>query len=51
MKPTWYCRSAFRIETGAANILIDPFLSDKPAWDKGWLGSPGGEDSTQGGGR
>jgi hypothetical protein len=37
------------IEAGAAKVLIDLFLSDKPSWDKGWLGSPAGEDSTQGG--
>ena len=30
--------SAFRIEAGAAKILIDPFLSDNPSWDKGWSG-------------
>ena len=39
------------IEAGAAKILIDPFLSDNPSWDKGWIGSRAGEDSTQGGGR
>jgi hypothetical protein len=37
------------IEAGAAKILIDPFLSDNPSWDKGWIGSRAGEDSTQGG--
>jgi L-ascorbate metabolism protein UlaG (beta-lactamase superfamily) len=37
------------IEAGAAKILIDPFLSDNPSWDKGWIGSRPGEDSTQGG--
>jgi hypothetical protein len=37
------------IEVGAAKILIDPFLSDSPSWDKGWIGSRAGEDSTQGG--
>lgn len=37
------------IEAGAAKVLIDPFLSDNPTWDKGWLGSHAGEDSTQGG--
>jgi hypothetical protein len=51
MKLTWYSHSAFRIEAGAANILSDPFLSDNPSWDKGWIGSRAGEDSTQGGGR
>ena len=49
MKLTWY--AAFRIDVGAAKILIDPFLSDHPSWDKGWIGSLAGEDSTQGGGR
>src|SRR5215471_7361534 len=39
------------IEAGAANILIDPFLSDNPSWHKGWIGSRAGEDSTRGGGR
>jgi L-ascorbate metabolism protein UlaG (beta-lactamase superfamily) len=51
IKPTWYGHSAFRIEAGAAKILIDPFRSDDPSWDKGWIGSRAGEDSTQGGGR
>ena len=36
---------------GAAKILIDPCLSDNPSWDKGWIGSHAGEDSTQEGGR
>ena len=35
MKLTWLGHSAFRIEAGAAKILIDPFLSDNPSWDKG----------------
>src|SRR4030088_2345003 len=30
MKLTWYGHSAFRIEAGAAKILIDPFLPDNP---------------------
>ena len=47
----WYGHSGFRIEAGAAKILIDPFLSDNPSWDKGWIGSRAGEDSTQGGER
>jgi L-ascorbate metabolism protein UlaG (beta-lactamase superfamily) len=50
MKLTWYCHSAFRIETGAAKILIDPFLSDNPSWEV-WIGRGSGEDSTQGGGQ
>jgi hypothetical protein len=51
MKLTWYRHSAFRIEAGAAKILIDPFMSDNPSWDKEWIGSRAGEDSTRGGGR
>jgi hypothetical protein len=51
MRLTWYGHSAFRIEAAAANILSDPFLSDNLSWDKGWIGSRAGEDSTQGGGR
>ena len=51
MKLTWYGHSAFRIEAGAAKILIDLFLSDNPSSDKGCIGSRAGEDSTQGGGR
>lgn len=38
MKLTWYGHSAFRIETGNAKILIDPFLTGNPSWDKGWEG-------------
>jgi hypothetical protein len=51
MKLTWYGHSAFRIEAGAAKILIVLFLSDNPSSDKGCIGSRAGEDSTQGGGR
>jgi L-ascorbate metabolism protein UlaG (beta-lactamase superfamily) len=51
MKLTWYRHSAFRIEAGAAKILIDPSLSDNPSWDKEWIGSRAGEDPTRGGGR
>jgi len=36
MKLTWYGHSAFRIEVGAAKILIDPFLSNNPSWKRGW---------------
>lgn len=36
MKLTWYGHSAFRIEVGASKILIDPFLSENPSWNKGW---------------
>jgi L-ascorbate metabolism protein UlaG (beta-lactamase superfamily) len=38
MKVTWYGQSAFRIETGEAKILIDPFLSQNPLWAKSWEG-------------
>jgi len=51
MKLTWHGHSAFRIEAGAAKILIDPFVSDNPSWHKGWIGSRAGEDSTRGGER
>ncbi|QKV17993.1 metal-dependent hydrolase [Oricola thermophila] len=36
MKITWYGHSAFRVEAGDAQILIDPFLSGNPKWDGGW---------------
>ena len=32
MKLTWFGHSAFRVEFGAARILIDPFLSGNPAF-------------------
>jgi L-ascorbate metabolism protein UlaG (beta-lactamase superfamily) len=51
MKLTWHGHSAFRIEAGAAKILIDRFLSDKPSRDNGWSGCLTGENSTQGGDR
>ena len=51
MKLTWHGHSAFRIEAGAAEILIDPFLSDNPSWDKAWSGYLAGKNSTQGGDR
>ncbi len=38
MKLTWYGHSAFRVETGAAKILIDPFLNGNPSWTGGWEG-------------
>jgi L-ascorbate metabolism protein UlaG (beta-lactamase superfamily) len=47
MKLTWLGHSAFRIEAGAANILIDPLLSDNPAGDKGWSGYRTDKNSTQ----
>jgi L-ascorbate metabolism protein UlaG (beta-lactamase superfamily) len=51
MKPTWHGHSAFCIEASKARIFIDPFLSDSPSWDKGWIGYRAGENSTQGGDR
>ena len=36
---------------GAAKNLIDPFLSDKPSWDKGWSSYLTGKNSIQGGER
>ncbi len=36
MKLTWYGHSAFRIETGDATILIDPYLVGNPVWQGGW---------------
>ncbi|TPW27125.1 metal-dependent hydrolase [Pararhizobium mangrovi] len=36
MKITWYGHSAFRVETGDARIMIDPFLTDNPSWNGGW---------------
>jgi L-ascorbate metabolism protein UlaG (beta-lactamase superfamily) len=51
MKLTSYNHSAPRIDAGAATIMIDPFLSDNPSWDKGWTGGRVGEDVTQGEGR
>ncbi|MEX0406998.1 metal-dependent hydrolase [Aquibium sp. LZ166] len=36
MKITWLGHSAFRIEAAGATILIDPFLTGNPSWNKGW---------------
>ena len=51
MKLTWDGHSAFRIEAGAAKILIDPFLSNNPSRDNGWSGYLADKKSTQGGDR
>ena len=48
MKQTWHGHSAFRTEAGQAKILIDPFLSDNPSRDNGYLTF---NNSTQGGDR
>ena len=39
------------VEADAAKIAIDPFQSDNPSRDKGWIGCRADEDSTQGGDR
>ena len=49
MKQTWHGHSAFRIEAGEAEILIDPFLSDNLSRDNGRSGYLTGKNSTQGG--
>ena len=36
MKITYYGHSAFRIETGGAVILVDPFFTGNPAAKTGW---------------
>ena len=51
MKQTWDGHCAFRIETGEAKILIDPFLSDNSSRDDGWNGCLRGKNSTPGGDR
>ena len=51
MKQTWRGHSAFRIEAGAARILIDLSLSDNQSRDNGWSGCLTGKNSTPGGDR
>jgi L-ascorbate metabolism protein UlaG (beta-lactamase superfamily) len=51
MKLTWHGHSAFRIEAGAAKILIDPFLSDNQSRDRGLSGYLTGKNSRPGGDR
>ena len=51
MKRKWYGDAAFRVEAGAAKILINPFLFGIFSRDKWWIGCRRGEDPTQGGGR
>ena len=51
MKQACYGDSASHIEAGADEILIDPFLSDKPSRGNGWSGYLTGKNSTQGGDR
>ena len=38
MKLTWYGHSAFRVEVGNARILIDPYFTGNPSWNRGWEG-------------
>ena len=33
MRITWFGHSCFRIETGAAVLLIDPFLKGNPTFE------------------
>ena len=49
MKLTWHGHSAFRLEAGAAELLIDPFLSDYLSRDNGRSGYLTGKNSKQGG--
>lgn len=42
MELTWYGHSAFKIKAGGASILIDPFLTGNPSWNKGWQEVAGG---------
>jgi L-ascorbate metabolism protein UlaG (beta-lactamase superfamily) len=51
MKRTRRGHSAFRIEAGDAQTLIDLFLSDNPCGANGWSGCFTGKNSTQGGAR
>ncbi len=34
MKITWFGHSCFRVELGASRILIDPFLTGNPTFEK-----------------
>ena len=34
MKITWFGHSCFRVEVGASRILIDPFLTGNPTFEK-----------------
>ncbi len=38
MKLTWYGHSAFKLETGGASILLDPYLDGNPSWKESWEG-------------
>ena len=51
MKQTWHGHSAFPIEAGEAEILIEPFLSDNPSRGNEWSGYLTSENPTQGGDR
>jgi L-ascorbate metabolism protein UlaG (beta-lactamase superfamily) len=47
MRLTSYDHSASRIGTGAAKLLIHPFLSNNPSRNEGWIGNRESEVSTQ----
>ena len=49
MKLTWHGHSTFRIDAGAAKILIDPFQPDYLSRDNGRSGYLTSKDSKQGG--
>jgi L-ascorbate metabolism protein UlaG (beta-lactamase superfamily) len=34
MQITWFGHSCFRIKTGSSRILIDPFLTGNPTFEK-----------------
>ena len=34
MKITWFGHSCFRVDTGGSRILIDPFLTGNPTFEK-----------------
>lgn len=51
MKQRWHSHFAFRSEGGEAEILFDPFRSDKPSRGNGWSGYFTDKNSRQGGDR
>jgi L-ascorbate metabolism protein UlaG (beta-lactamase superfamily) len=51
MKLRWRSHSASCIEAGTVKTLIDPFLSDDPSRDNGWIGCLSGKNLTHRGDR
>ena len=51
MKQTRHGYPVFRIESGGAKIVMDPFRSDNPSTANGWSGYLTGKNSTHGGER